>query len=199
MLSTLSEHADGLNFRNHNGKHLPPLVLVTDEQRMPNPLMAMSQLRAGDAVLLRHYGAPNRRDLAFALAARCRVAGVRLVVGGDLELARSVGADGVHLPEGLADRTLAAKAAGFLVTVAAHDGAALVDAIRFGADAALLSPVFATASHPNAPALGVTRFSALVRESLIPVYALGGISASTAPRLWDSGAVGIAGVGAFSV
>jgi thiamine-phosphate pyrophosphorylase len=199
MLSTLSEHADRLNFRNHSGKHLPPLVLVTDEQRMPNPLMAMAQLRAGDAVLLRHYGAPHRRDLAFALAARCRAAGVRLVVGGDLDLARAVGAYGVHFPEGLASHTLAAKAAGFLVTVAAHDGPALAAALRIGADAALLSPVFATASHPGALALGVIRFSALVRESQIPVYALGGISASTAGRLCDSGAVGIAGVGAFSV
>jgi thiamine-phosphate pyrophosphorylase len=200
MPLTLSEHADRLNLRNHSGTPLPPLILITDEQRLPDPLGAIAQLRAGDAVLLRHYGAPQRRDLAFALAARCHAARIRLIVGGDLDLARAVEADGVHFPQGLAPGGAgAAKAAGFLVTVAAHDGPALAVATQMQADAVLLSPVFETASHPGAPALGVNRFTALVRKSGVPVYALGGVSATTVGQLRHSGAVGIAAVGAFNL
>jgi thiamine-phosphate pyrophosphorylase len=200
MTLTLSEHADRLNLRNHSGPPLPPLILVTDEQRLPDPLGAIAQLRAGDGMLLRHYDVPQRRDLAFALAARCRAAHVRLIVGGDFDLARAVGADGVHFPQDLAlSGAGAAKAAGFFVTVAAHDGPALIAAKQMQADAALLSPVFATASHPDATALGVNRFTALVRKSGVPVYALGGVSTSTVEQLRHSGAIGIAAVGAFSV
>ena len=51
---------------------------------------------------------------------------------------------------------------------------------RAGADAAVLGPVFASASHPAAPSLGASRFAALVRASPLPVYALGGIDAAAA-------------------
>ena len=64
-----------------------------------------------------------------------------------------------------------------------------------GADAALLAPVFATASHPDARALGPHRFAALSRQSRLPVYALGGIDRDRAQLLQGTGAVGIAGIG----
>ena len=199
MTLSLSDHADRLNFLNHRGRHLPSLILVTDEKRLPDPLAAVAQLRAGDAVLLRHYGEPQRRELAFALAAHCRASRVVLIVALDLKLARAVGADGIHFPQDTAPRAArAAKAAGLLVTVAAHDAAAVVTAFRVGADAALVSPVFETASHPGAIPLGVVRFTALVRDSKVPVYALGGISAQSVSRLRNSGAVGVAAVEAWN-
>ncbi len=84
------------------------------------------------------------------------------------------------------------------MTAAAHDAAAIRRAARHGAHAVLLSPVFATASHPGAPSLGPLRFARLARCSPIPVYALGGITAETARRLAGSGAVGLAGIGLFT-
>mgnify|MGYP000439053375 CR=1 FL=1 len=84
------------------------------------------------------------------------------------------------------------------ITGKAHDAAAVVTAFRVGADAALVSPVFETASHPGAIPLGVVRFTALVRDSKVPVYALGGISARSVGRLRNSGAVGVAAVEAWN-
>ena len=84
------------------------------------------------------------------------------------------------------------------LTAAAHGRAGLVRAARAGARAALLSPVFPTASHPGAPTLGPVRFAGLVRASPLPVYALGGIDARRARRLAGTGACGLAGVGAFA-
>ena len=43
-------------------------------------------------------------------------------------------------------------------------------------DAFLLSPVFLTKSHPDRTQLGVSRVVELVRQSKIPIYALGGIN-----------------------
>ncbi len=84
---------------------------------------------------------------------------------------------------------------GGLVAAAAHGPAGLYRARRAGADAALLSPVYPTASHPRAPTLGPLRFAAWARRAPLPVYALGGVTAVTARRLAASNAAGLAGIG----
>jgi thiamine-phosphate pyrophosphorylase len=184
--------------------HLPRLILVTDETRLPDPAAAIRRLPPGAAVILRHYGAPDRPALARRLAALCRRRGVRLLIAGDWRLAAAVGADGVHLPEAMARRGPAAwgwggpRRPGFFITAAAHSPAALWRAARAGADAALLSPVFATASHPGAAGIGVTRFATWCRRAPLPVYALGGIDRRTARRLAGAGAAGFAFLGALT-
>lgn len=82
---------------------LPRLVLMTDERRLPDPSAAIEDLPPGAAVVLRHYDAPasERQALAHRLAATCRRRGLRLLVAADPELAISVGAAGVHLPEAM--------------------------------------------------------------------------------------------------
>ncbi len=172
---------------------------MTDERRLPDPVAAVEALPRGSAVILRHYTAPGRHLLARRLAAVCAVRGIRLLIGGDAGLAQAVGAQGVHLPEYLARRgACPRRRPGWLVTAAAHSPAALCRAARAGADAALLSPVFPTASHPGVPPLGPWRFAAWCRRSPIPVYALGGVSAANARRLILAGAVGLAGIDGLS-
>jgi thiamine monophosphate synthase len=61
----------------------------------------------------------------------------------------------------------------------------------------LVSPVFASTSHPQTPPLGVFRFAALCRRARVPVYALGGLSVARIPRLKHSTAVGVAGIDMF--
>ena len=84
------------------------------------------------------------------------------------------------------------------VTVAAHSLPALIRARAAGADAALLSPVFPTESHPGAPTLGAHRFARLARAAGLPVYALGGVNVENAARLRGSGAFGIAAIAALN-
>ncbi|HJN21552.1 MAG: thiamine phosphate synthase [Alphaproteobacteria bacterium] len=189
---TVANWARRLNSRHGSG--LPPLILIVDRKRLADPLTAAAHLPAGSAVLLRDYDAPDRAHLAKALARLCRRQRLTLLIGDDARLAASLGA-GVHLPQGLVAR---ARRQRDMVTAAAHDRAALVRAARAGATACLISPVFATASHPGAHALGPVRFANLVRQARLPVYALGGISDRTATRLWGSGACGIAALGALA-
>lgn len=192
-MATLTELARRLNAR-RRGSALPPVLMLTDDRRLPDPVPAARALPRGAAVVLRHYGAPERAVLAQRLA---RIAGIVLLVAGDMALARRVGARGLHLPE-VGGRPPRLRPRGFLVTMAAHSLPALRRAKALGADAALLSPVFATASHPGARTLGPLRFAALARAAGLPVYALGGITAATAPRLRHSGAVGFAAIGGLA-
>ncbi|MCZ6744882.1 MAG: thiamine phosphate synthase [Alphaproteobacteria bacterium] len=194
----------GLKSGQRRHRDLPPLILMTDEVRLTDPEAAVDALPRGSAVIFRHYRANDRRAIATRLAGICRRRGLKLLIAGDARLAIEVGAQGLHLPEYLA-RRLACHRWGrrgsrpdWLITVAAHSLIALQHARHLGADAALLAPVFATASHPDTRPLGPLRFSAWAGESPVPVYALGGVTAANAGRLAGSGAAGIAGIAGFA-
>jgi thiamine-phosphate pyrophosphorylase len=180
-----------------DGSALPALILVTDARRLVDPLAAVRVLPRGSAVLLRDYEHPDRATLANALAGACAAQGVALWIGADVALARRIGAGGLHLRE----RDLAGAdrpAWSGVLTASVHDGAGLTRAHAWHADAALLAPVFATESHPDAVPLGIARTTALVRAARLPVYALGGIDARNAAQLLESGVAGIAAIGAFA-
>jgi thiamine-phosphate pyrophosphorylase len=183
---------------------LPSRWLVTDARRLADPLPAIRRLQRGDGVLFRHYEWPAAQRLALAqrIAALCRRRGLVLVVAGDARLARAVAADGLHLPRALVHRAAAARQVGLpLVTAAAHDAGAVARAARYGADAVLISPVFATASHPGAVPLGVLRLAALATDARrrgLQAYALGGITQGSFARLRDLPLAGYAAIGTFS-
>jgi len=172
---------------------------MTDATRLKAPVEAAAVLPRGSVVILRDYDNAHRVDLARALHAVCRRRGLLLLIGADSALAGAVRADGVHYPEPLVPRNglIARPKSHWLVTAAAHSAAGLERARRAGADAAILSPVFATMSHPGQRSLGPTRFAALVRSVDLPVFALGGVTGSNAMRLLHVGALGIAAVSAF--
>jgi len=183
---------------------LPARWLVTDARRLPDPLPAIRHLQRGDGVLFRHYEWPpaKRLGLARQVAELCRRQGLVLVVAGDARLARAVGADGVHLPQALIHQAATARRGGLaLVTAAAHDPGAIAQAARRAIDAVLVSPVFATASHPGAASLGVLRFAALTTEADrkgLSVYALGGITAASFARLRGLPLAGYAAIGSLA-
>jgi thiamine-phosphate pyrophosphorylase len=180
---------------------LPSLWLFTDSERLPDPCSAVGRLPRGLAgVVFRPAGpASVRRALGRRLARLCRARRLKLVVAGDAGLAAALGA-GIHLRGGRRRGALGdipRLRCGALVTSSAHDAAELVRARRAGAAAAFLSPVFPTASHPGAPALGVLRWTALARHGGLPALALGGVSGATARRLprlcRGAGAIGALG------
>ncbi len=129
---------------------------------------------------------------AAQLAKRHRA---RLLIHADPGLAQEVGAAGVHLPErqlmALTTRPLPRP---YLVGVSCHTEQALVQAARIDADFAVLSPVKATASHPEAKPLGWAGFGTLADTATYPVYALGGLSEADLPEAFAHGAQGIAAI-----
>ena len=123
----------------------------------------------------------------------------RLLINHDVELARGLGV-GVHLRAAqlreLHDRPLPTDA---WVGASCHDAGELELAARLGVDFATLSPLRATASHPDASPLGWERFAALVSDARLPVYALGGIGPADLERVRAAGAQGVAGIRAFRI
>jgi thiamine-phosphate pyrophosphorylase len=120
-------------------------------------------------------------------------------VNGDVEAARELGAEGVPLPESGASIDHARARAGerLLFSRAVHTVAAAVEAERAGADLLQAGTLFATASHPDAPLLGVEGLRALCDAVRIPVIAIGGITPANAREALDAGASGVAVIGAI--
>lgn len=183
----------------------PRLFLMTDDSRLADPRAAIARLPAGAGVVLRHYGAADRKALAQAIARLCRCRRlVLLVAGTDWRLAAAIGATGLHWPEGIARAGLGAAALGWRrrrrrwLTCAAHSRAALARARALGADAAMVSPVFPTASHPGAPGIGPLRLRLWAGQAGLPVVALGGITASSWKRLGHRAAWGAAAIGGLT-
>ncbi|HYN38551.1 MAG TPA: thiamine phosphate synthase, partial [Rhodospirillales bacterium] len=155
---------------------------MTDRRRLPDPLAALQRLPPGSAVIARETDAVRRAALVRLLRPLCRRRGLRLLVAADEGLSRTV--DGLHLPEATVRhgprRWRRFRRPAALVTAAAHAPAAIWRAAAQGVHAILLSPVFATASHPGAVPLGPIRLARMVRASPLPVYALGGIDTASA-------------------
>lgn len=169
------------------------LAFLTDRARAPQPEIIIDALPPGAAVILRDYEAPDRTALAQRLKALCTTRGVLFLVGADLALAQAIGADGVHFPSWANIR----PAPGMIVTAACHSARELEKAAAAGAQLALLSPVFATQSHPGEQTLGAARFKSIARASPLPVLALGGVDETNAGRLAGRNVAGLAAISAF--
>jgi len=61
----------------------------------------------------------------------------------------------------------------------------------------MLSPVKATASHPDTKAIGWEHFRLLCEQATFPVYALGGVSEDDLVDAFENGAQGIAAIRAL--
>lgn len=181
-MRTIATVAARLNAR---AADLPALIALTDVSRRPDARLLLGRLPRGAALLDR----TGRRDLGRA----CRARGVLLI-----STRRDAGAAALYvrdLPHERA-REIAAwrRRGGGLALSAVHSPRALRRAAAAGGRAALLSPVFATRSHPGAGGIGITRFRLWARQSPIPVYALGGVTPATARALLSTAAIGIAGI-----
>jgi|SRR5690242_4613264 len=120
-----------------------------------------------------------------------------LLVNHDIELARELGI-GVHLKAAqLRELSGRPRPRDAWVGASCHDAGELELAAARDLDFATLSPVCATASHPDAAPLGWERFAQLVMDARLPVYALGGVGPDDLDLARASGAQGVAGIRAF--
>lgn len=177
-----------------------PLLAVTDRRGHARPLADTVQaiLEGGGRWIWfrdRDLEPEARRSLGAAVTARVRAHGGFLTVGGDVELAQALGADGVHLGGGSGPEAIAAARAAMgaaaLIGVSTHTPHEAAASATAGADYVTLSPIFPTASKPGyGPALGLAELAA-VQQVGLPVVALGGIDPD---RIADCRAAGAAGV-----
>lgn len=83
---------------------------------------------------------------------------------------------------------------GYRYIAACHDLVALQQAEQVGCEAALLSPVLATQTHPDTSPLGWEQFKQMAAQVQIPVFALGGLKTEDLSYAQSQHAYGIAGI-----
>lgn len=152
-------------------------------------------------VQLRVPGADPEKleELAKRAVAICHRHDCRLLVNGAaeaaLDIARKTAADGIHLPSRYLDHLRARPVPeGMLLGISCHCRDELEKCVSIGADFAVFGPVRPTSSHPGASTLGWKEFRAHVAELPLPVYAIGGMSATDIDDAWNAGAHGIAAI-----
>ena len=139
--------------------------------------------KSGDAGL--------RRRQAASLAALCRRAGALLIVNDDVELALSVGADGVHLGRDDPDPVAARKrlGQGAVIGVSCYNRFELARAARdAGADYIAFGRFFPSATKPDAVQADPALLSMARKELDLPAVAIGGITPQNGRALVDAGA-----------
>lgn len=176
---------------------LTGLYAITPEPTAGEPPLTtgVAQAIAGGARLIqyRDKGADRQRrqDQAAALLTVCRAAGVPLIINDDLELARELGADGVHLGRDDGDARAARQRLGAhaIIGVSCYDDLSLATvAAAAGADYVAFGSFFPSPTKPHAvrpdPAI-LTQ----ARQSLrIPLVAIGGITPQNGGLLIAAGA-----------
>ena len=164
-------------------------------------------VRAGaPAIQLRDKAASPRalHDQARRMLEVTRPAGALLFINDRLDVALATGADGVHLgPRDLpvAAARSAARAAGhpdFLIGASTDDPMAARAAEAQGASYIGCGAVFGTTSKPGLEEerIGTARLAEVVAAANVPVVGIGGITPDNVAAVAETGAAGVAVIGA---
>ncbi len=147
-------------------------------------------------VQLRAHGVePERwRNLIEQAVTLCRRAGVEVLVNHDVALAAALGT-GVHLRaaqlQAFGQRPLPK---GVPVAASCHTVEELRHAEAIGCDFAVVGPLKATPTHPEAQGIGWTAFAAMREHTSLPLYAIGGLGPDDVREARTHGAQGIAAI-----
>ncbi len=122
----------------------------------------------------------------------------KLILNADPEVVSIIDVDGVNLT---GKRLLALNSRPLSddkwVAASCHTEEDIAHASQIGVDFAMLSPVQATASHPEAIPIGWQKFQSMCERAPFPVYALGGVKSDDLGKAFDHGAQGIAAIRAL--
>jgi 8-oxo-dGTP diphosphatase len=137
-------------------------------------------------------------ELARKAKSLCAAHDAKLILNSDPGLVSVVDADGVNLT---GERLMALDKRPLpedkWVSASCHSEEDLKHAKQINVDFAMLSPVQATASHPDIQPIGWQQFQSLCEHVPFPVYALGGVGPNDLERAFACGAQGIAAIRAI--
>lgn len=156
---------------------------------------AVDEAIAGGAVLVQYRekggSASSRREEAAAVLRTCRDQGVPLIINDDIELAREVGADGVHLGQYDASISAAREALGTRVIIGIscyNELAPAIEAQRAGASYVAFGSFFPSPTKPNAVRADPGLLRRARKRLDLPLCAIGGITPDNGADLVRAGA-----------
>ncbi len=176
---------------------LPTIYAITNLQEMGEQAFLYSlesQLKQGLRLIQIREKHLSKTDLNCFARKVIDVAhryDAKVLINGDMDVARQLRADGVHLPSVML-MNLQEKPADLIIAASCHDATELAHAEKLGLDFVVLSPVNPTKSHQGAQPLGWHKFAQMVQAVQMPVYGLGGMQLQDLPQALASGARGIA-------
>lgn len=144
-----------------------------------------------DLIQLRAKGWPpaEMAKLAGELHAETSAAGVPLIINDHAEIAREIGAEGVHV--GQDDRAVAdvrAIAPKCFVGKSTHSLEQARRAAAEGADYIGWGPLFATPTKPDYVPIGLEEIEAVHAAVSVPIFCIGGIKLENLPQVTAAGA-----------
>jgi thiamine-phosphate pyrophosphorylase len=128
---------------------------------------------------------------ATRIRARCRVAGIPFIINDDVDLARAVGADGVHLGGEDVDLMYARDRLGAkaIIGISCYDSPQRAgEAEQGGADYVAFGRFFPSATKPLAPCAPIEALREARKRCSVPIVAIGGITPENGRLLLDAGA-----------
>ena len=173
------------------------LYAITDSQLIPagKLLEQVEQAIAGGACLIQYrdkqHSETERRYEAARLVQLCEQQGVPLIINDDVELAREVGAAGVHLGRDDASIRHARQRLGTQAIIGAScynrlDDA--LDAARAGASYVAFGRFFPSHSKPDAVQADIALLQQARAQLDLPITAIGGITPENGRQLVEAGA-----------
>ena len=175
------------------------LYLVTDRhQTAGRPMVSVvgRAVNAGvRAVQLRERDLPIRALLSLSLDLQRELPDMQLFINDRVDLAVGLGCRGLHLRESSLPapvvRTLLRPSQ--LLGLSVHSIQGAVAAERHGADFVVLGPIYDTPSKREYGApLGLQVLEQAARAVTIPIFAIGGMTASRTREMLQAGAFGVA-------
>lgn len=185
----------------------PLVYLISDGSITPDNYKARSAsfLKLVDAAVKyripyvqireKHLSARLLFDLASDAVRACQDSTTRLLINDRLDVALSVGADGVHLTADSVTADVVRKYVpdGFVIAKSTHSIDEIHQAKSAGADFAVFGPIFETPGKRSAVGLEVLA-EAANRTSPFPVLALGGVDETNYRGVLDVGSAGFAAI-----
>jgi thiamine-phosphate pyrophosphorylase len=116
--------------------------------------------------------------------------GVPLIINDHPEIARNVRADGVHLGQDDLPIAEARKVVGQECAVgkSTHSIDQAIRAFHEGADYIGFGPIFATATKPDYPPIGLDDIAKVHESVRIPIFCIGGIKLDNLAKVMEAGA-----------
>lgn len=174
------------------------LYAITDSQLLPGERLfagVEAALKGGcKYIQYRDKSGDARKRLADAtqLLSLCNQYQANLIINDDVQLARDIGAQGVHLGQGDGDVAAARALLGekIIIGVTCHDSLALAErAIADGASYIAFGRFFPSSTKPDArPAPLSLLGEARKKFPLIPIAAIGGITLANGQSVKSAGA-----------
>lgn len=181
------------------------LYLITDRAIVPdNDLFwAVEEALKGGvkAVQLREKDLKIREllNMAYRMRELTMRYGAKLFINDRVDVAKAVGADGVHLGRRSIPPSAARKVSeDLIIGVSTHSMEEAIEAERDGADFITLGPVYYTPSKAGyGEPLGLVTLKRVCSSVSLPVFAIGGIKHERIGDVLRSGATGVAVISAI--